>query len=410
MRLRNYIWLAIGLLPVAGLLISGTLPVSGGATTSCQPADTGCGWTLSLLDSALGYWPMPRSMALDQDGNIFLAGESYPDAGDYTRTEILLAKYDAAGAQRWVKRFRAPGADGFNIAYGVAADAAGNLCIGGITDGSYSEPSQPRLRKGFAARLDGNGTRQWALDLPAEILAMAQDGEGNCYASSTQGVAKIDSHGDVAWSRSQPTSGIVVTQTGQLHIIGPGSAPARLRLVTLTGDGRQSRQLELALGAGLDWTELQFRRLALKADRHGHLYLHANVSGTDHQGKMRLEIYLAKLAGDGALVWERHYGIEGERWDSFDHALDQQGNIFLSGMSQSITTPGPMNTFVLKYDAMGEVMWVRQHAIADDNGAGSVAVDRHGNYFIAGGTRGALDGQPLAQDRSSTPFIARNRP
>lgn len=400
--------LLLGLLLVAGVAIYGLL-FAGRDGLACPAEESGCGWTLTLVDSALGYWPMPRSMAVDAEGNIYLAGESYPDAADYTRNEVLLAKYDASGAPIWVRQLRAPGADGFNIAYGIALDDAGNFCIGGITDGSYDDPTQPPGRKGFVSRYDAHGRQLWAVDRSREVLAVAHDRAGNCYASSNLGVTKLTAQGMVAWSHSQPTSGIVLTSDGTPYIIGPGAEATRPRLVRLDSAGRIVRDMTLQLGRESGWSGLQFSRFALKADGRGHLYLHANISGNDRKGNIRIAAYLAKLTYEGELLWERHYGVEGERWDTFDHVLDNKG-ILMSGMYQRISCPCPLNSFVMRYDTTGNLQWVRQHSASEDNGAGSIGVDSHGNYYIAGGTRGVLDGQPLARERSNTPFIARNRP
>jgi len=398
-----------GVLAVLGLLLPRIALATDTQATACAPTDTTCGWIRTLTDSALGYWPMPRHMAVDPAGNVYIAGETYPDKTRYIHTEVLLAKYDRAGNRLWLRRFRAPGADGFNVAYGIAVDAKGNICLGGITDGSYTDPKAPAQRKGFAARYDSDGRQLWAADRPLEVFTMAQDSRGNCYAVSSNEVAKYDPRGTLLWNhRRKKIIDAAVESDGTLHIIGPHSNHSHFTLTTLNRDGKTVRTLALELAAGLGWKRYDFARLVLKAGG-GNVYLHAHLYGEERQGKPRIEIYLAKIA-NGQLAWARRHGSEGKRWDAFDLTLDLQGNAYLSGMSQSLAQDGVRNGFVMKYGVEGELRWVRSFRSNHNNGAGSISIDGHGNVYTAGGTSGELDGQPVTVGRSSTPFIARNRP
>lgn len=377
---------------------------------SCTASDTGCGWTQTVTDPALGEWPGVRHMAADPSGNVYVVGETYPAVANYRHSETLLAKYDAGGKLLWLRRFSGPGADGLNAAYGIAVDVAGNICLGGITDGSYVTPGTPARRKGFAARYDTNGERLWAIDRPIEVFAMVQDGERNCYAASTNEVAKYDQRGALVWSYRQTIRDVAVEPGGVLHLIAIESNAALPSLITLDQQGRETRRISLELGKSIGWAEKGFTRFVLKTDGKGSVYLHASATGLDQQRQPRIETYLARLTPEGQLAWEAHHGRVTERWDSFDLALDNQGNAYLSGVRQAINGQGPRNGFVMKYSASGALQWIRHFDGASKNGAGSISLDAQGNYFIAGGTEGVLEGQPVDRGRRNTPFIARNRP
>ena len=393
----------------AALLTLAALASPSLSAEECAPNDTACGWSRFLTDEALGHWPMTRHMAADPAGNVYIVGETYPERVRYLRTETLLAKYDHTGKRRWLRRFRAPGADGFNVAYGLAVDGAGNICLGGITDGSYDDPNQPRQRKGFAARYDTSGRRLWAVDRPLEVATMAQDSNGHCYAISANEIAKYGQGGTLLWSHRQRVIDAAVDTDGTLHILSPHSDDSHFTLTTLKQDGQTIRTLELALGTELDWQRHDFTRLVLKA-RSGNVYLHALLHGEGRQGKSRIETYLARITPEGRLAWERRYGRAAERWDGFDLTLDGAGNAYLSGMSQGLAQDGVRNGFVIKYGADGELKWLRRYRSGHNNGIGSVSTDGHGNLYTAGGSDGGFDGQVVAKGRSSTPFIARNRP
>ena len=349
-------------------------------------------------------------MAADPAGKVYVVGETYPAVANYRHSETLLAKYDASGKRLWLRRFSGPGADGLNAAYGIAVDRVGNVCLGGITDGSYVDSAAAGQRKGFAARYDTHGKRLWAVDRPAEVFAMVQDGVGSCYAASTNEVAKYDSRGALVWSYRQTIRDVAVDPDGALHLIALQSESADPYLITLDRQGRETRKVRLALGGSIGWAEKGFTRFVIKSDGKGSVYLHANATGLDRQGRPRIETYLARVSPKGKLAWEAHHGVVTERWDSFDLALDNQGNAYLSGVRQAINGQGPRNGFVMKYSASGALQWIRHYDGASKNGAGSISIDAYGNYYIAGGTEGVLEGQQVAKGRRNTSFIARNRP
>lgn len=377
---------------------------------SCTASDSECSWLQTVIDPALGEWPGVRHLAADPAGNLYVVGETYPSAANYRHSETLLAKYDSGGRRLWLQRFSGPAAEGLNAAYGIAVDTAGNVCLGGITDGSFAASSKVPGRKGFAARYDTNGARLWAVDRPIEVFAMVQDGEGSCYAASLNEVAKYDARGVLMWSYRQTIRDVAVEPGGALHLVALPKGAVNPHLITLDRQGREGRKIELELGKSIDWPDKGFTRFVLKADGKGGVYLQANATGRDRQGRPRIETYLARFSAAGRLLWERHHGEVQERWDSFDLALDPQGNAYLAGVRQAITGQGPRNGFVMKYSENGALQWIRAFDGASKNGAGSISFDAQGNYYIAGGTEGALENQPPAKGRRNTPFIARNRP
>ena len=119
---------------------------------------------------------------------------------------------------------------------------------------------------------------------------------------------------------------------------------------------------------------------------HGYYFHGAFVSTLD-------DIFVAKYDKNGAVLWARSAGGDGD-----DHAvgmaLDTGGNCYLTGSFQDIADFGGFsitNTFtgnsgglfLAKYDAQGNVLWVRK-ATGQSVGGSGVALAPQGNIFVTG--------------------------
>jgi beta-propeller repeat-containing protein len=87
------------------------------------------------------------ALAVDGDGNVFVTGNSSDD--------FATVKYDAAGAEIWVRRYNGPGAGG-DWATSVAVDASGNSYVCGASFGNST------TQYDFATlSYDPSGTVRW---------------------------------------------------------------------------------------------------------------------------------------------------------------------------------------------------------------------------------------------------------
>jgi len=108
------------------------------------------------------------------------------------------------------------------------------------------------------------------------------------------------------------------------------------------------------------------------------------------------DIFLTKYDANGNVLWARRAG--GDNYDYANSiAVDASGNIYVAGYFESDTarfgsyillnTGGTDNTadmFLAKYDANGNVLWVRNAAGLGDDKANSVAIDASGNAYVTG--------------------------
>ena len=124
----------------------------------------------------------PAALAVDGNGNVFVTGNS---SGDFATV-----KYDAAGNEKWVRRYNGPAAGG-DWATAIAVDAAGNAYV---TGSSYGDAT---TQYDFATlSYDPVGTVRWT---------ERYNGPGNFY--DTPYSIAVHSSGDVYVSGASGGSG-----------------------------------------------------------------------------------------------------------------------------------------------------------------------------------------------------------
>ncbi len=143
---------------------------------------------------------------------------------------------------------------------------------------------------------------------------------------------------------------------------------------------------------------------AVRVDKFGNRYVTgffsstANFNGTALTSHGDTDIFLAKFAQDGSLLWLVQVGGIGHD-ESSDLAFDFQGNVYLTGWFTSSATFGSVNgatntrtgtgetVFLAKYSAAGNLVWVRKGVTphADTNRGYSLAINPStGSLYLTG--------------------------
>ena len=190
------------------------------------------------------YGNTPTSLAVDADGNVYLAGSSETVQGYYAATVVA---FDKGGVELWE-------GSGYSILANdsqfdaITVDASGNVYLTGYA--TYSYFSGGYQRTGYdliAARYDSSGTEQWVLRYgdPTTIAvgkAITVDDSGNVYVggdvpttSSDRDYAliKLNSSGVEQWARffdggkqgHDSVAAVAVDSAGTVYITGssPGA-------------------------------------------------------------------------------------------------------------------------------------------------------------------------------------------
>lgn len=278
-----------------------------------------------------------RTMALDNQGNIYLAGtfqgtvDFDPGVGNSLLTssnssiDIFFAKYDPSGNYLWAKKVGGASED---VAGEITLDGSGSVYIAGW----YSSAS---------CDFDpGSGTVNLGSAGLTDIFFAKYDNDGNYIWAKRIGSTAYDGCHDI---RADQSGNVFITGyfNGTVDFDpGPGIA-------TLTD-----------VGAG--------------------------------------DLFFAKFDQSGNYLWaKRAGGSQYEVGNSLN--TDNSGNIYISGPFMSpdadfdpgagtalLSTAGGYDMYLAKYDAAGNFMWVKRAGGSADEIGGNVEIDGLGNVVMLG--------------------------
>jgi hypothetical protein len=373
-----------------------------------------------------------QAVGLDGSGNVYLAGSTLGSLDGNSNAggeDLCLLKFSSAGVRQWTAQFGSAAGDGANA---VAVDSAGNVYVAGFTLGSL--PGANVGSSGgsdlFLIKYDPAGVQQWVRQLGSvasdQARGLAIDAAGNVYVTgSTLGtlpgfgnvsaggedlfLLKYDGNGVLQWVRQfgsvagDQAYAVAVGSNGAIFVAGatlgalPGNAisgGSDAFLASYNADG--VRQWIRQFGSvGFDAAQ------GLAADSQGGIYLGGVTSGV-LAGSVNAggnDLFVAKFDTLGTRLWTSQLGTVGS-----DTVLavgaEAKGGVYLTGSSSGgldgNQPSGGEDLILLKYDSLGNKQWTRQLGTAGSEQGRSVAIDRGGNAFVAGGTTGTLPGQVSA--------------
>lgn len=364
----------------------GNVLVSGSAScnlSECDYTERGTGWVAkfsrfgvqrwqkyvisSTFDSVNGTDSVADDVAVDESGNVFLAGSTLGQVASKRRlssktsafvagqTDAWVAKFSEFGQPLWQRQMSISTAENENSVH-VICDNLGNLYISGATKGALGGINQGDADI-WIAKLSSSGQDLWKLqfgtigaDIPNDI---GVDLDGN----------------------------IVVTgiTTGAIYGINKGAEDAWLAKFDANGKKIWKRQL------GTPQPDLAN---ALAIDSAGNILIAGETTGSirgTNQGET--DAWLAKFSPQGKRLWLRQLGTSAQ--DGIKAAAtDSSGNFFVSGYtygSLAGTNLGGVDAWFTKYDANGTQMWSYQVVTASANASfgNGIAVDDQENVFLA---------------------------
>jgi hypothetical protein len=229
-------------------------------------------------------------------------------------------------------------------------------------------------------------------------------------------LSKYDAAGVHQWTRQLGTSGFDVSNgvsaDGLGNVYISGYVDGSLAGPSAGGDDVFVAKYD-ALG-NLLWTR-QFGTArsdhsnGVTTDTLGNVFISGTTNGSLVPSDVHpndFDSFVGKYRATGDLVWLRQFGTT-----EFDvgaaPSADGLGNVFLSGVTPaSPDTPGAgsQDVFVRKYDSDGNVLWKRQFGSSAEDTAGHLSADGSDNVYLVGSTRGSLGG-PNAGSQDA--FVAR---
>lgn len=392
-----------------------------------------------------------RRIAFDGAGNLVLIGYATgtvdlgggPLAGA-GGTDLVMARYAPDGAHLWSKRF-GDASDQSYSNHALAVDAAGNILVGGETDGNIDLGGGPLVvshtNTAFVARFAPDGSHVWSKQLGGGdgayggVTTLAFDGAGdvllggsftvsidlgggvvNAIDGGDAFVAKYGPDGAFKWGKAfggamgQATRGVVARANGDVCIAGVFSGGIDLGLGVMASAG----DLDVFVGCldpqgqalwakrfGSNWTQ-QLNTLAIDAEDRltfaGETGSIVDFGGGPLGENMKWHAYVARLDGEGQHVWSSlvvpsiGVYVRGVAIDGFGslvivgdfHAPTDFGD----GPIGSLENPG---IYVIKLDSAGKRIWYRVLMSNFTLGGFGAAGSHDGRAAVVGDFQGKID-------------------
>ncbi len=344
----------------------------------------------------------------DAQGNIYITGFTMGDlaatnAGD---KDAYVSKYSPAGQLLWSRQFGSAGYD-TGGGDGVFVDAAGNVYVAGHAGGRL--PGSSTTGGAFLSRYDSDGNLAWVTQYGSNSTwsgGVIADDAGNIYTSgyvAGQGgvfLNRFDSNGTLVWSRERyvgrdsSSQNIAMDDAGNVYFSGVYDPPTSSIIMDdgfiAVYDPAGTMIWDTAFG-----TDGYERIHGLAVDGAGNTYVAGSTNGALHGASAGLyDIFVRMYDSTGQLVWAEQVGTQ-EHERCFDLAVDEEGNIFLSGYTEGDldgTNAGGEDGFVIKFDSQGRQVWEAQLGTSDDETIFGLTADGVGGVYFTGHTTGDMVG------------------
>ncbi|HWM84877.1 MAG TPA: hypothetical protein VNO33_03540 [Kofleriaceae bacterium] len=344
-----------------------------------------------------------RAVAVDARGNVYLAGlfrgtVDFGGGARFTagRADGFLARFGADGALRWARQL---GGVNDDIADALAIDPQGNAVVAGsfsdklsVGDGTLESEGADDL---FVAVFDPEGRRRWARRM------------GGVDVDAADGVA-VDRRGAIA---------VVGVYAGYIALGGEhelvGSGQSDILLVVMEPDGTvrwakgwASPGADEGRAVGFDekgnlYVLVEFSRAV-------------DFGGGPLESVGNRDLGLIKLDPTGRHLWSRSFGSNLDEL-GVSLAVDPAGSVIITGSFDDALDfgDGPMRTagrsdvFIAKFAPDGNLMWSRRLGNKDEDIGAAVATDAYGNVYAAGWYWRQLDllGKPFASAGKKDAFL-----
>ena len=330
-------------------------------------------------------------IAVDDSGNVYVTGSSAAGSTEYT-LDYATIKYNSSGVEQWVAIYNSP-VNEQDIAFAIELDDEGNVYVTG-------QSGHPALNANIATiKYNSSGEEQWAAEFDGTGnwdtgKDLVVDDMGNVYVtgffSIDWGTAylnfitlKYDSQGNQQWAQgyngtgnnSDQATAIDLDLSGNIYITGHSTGTV-YDIATIKYDpsgNQQWLQIYSSSSPSIDVPN------DLVVDAAGNVFIAAAVS---------LNFGTIKYNTDGVIQWDKIYNYSGNFDAANSIAIDDEGNVYVTGVSHGGTLENTSDYATIKYSQSGDELWVERYNGTANNwdAATSIAVDNLGNVLVTGFT------------------------
>ena len=345
-------------------------------------------------------------IVLDNSGNVYVAGYSTVSTNN---TDYVTIKYNPSGVQQWVATYNGPGND-LDEARGIVVDNAGNVYVTGMSYVNSISSDYVTIKYNSA------GVQQWTVNYNGPgngndgAASIVIDGSNNIYITGYSGgsggasdfaTVKYNSSGVQQWAS---------------RYTGPGNVHDNARTIKVDAAGNVYVAGEVGLsGTGYDYATVKYNSAGVQqwvstytspgagTGRDGVFSIDVDVSGNVYVTGSSVgsgsgsDFATIKYNSTGVQQWVTRYnGTGNSNDDAYSLAVDNFGNVYVTGYSTSTGTG--IDYATIKYNPSGVQQWVATY-----NGPGntadiaySLAIDTLGNTYITGASAGSGTSNDIA--------------
>lgn len=330
------------------------------------------------------------ALAVDHVGNVYVTGRSGESNGVYY--DYATIKYNSAGAQQWLARYAGTSSD---LAVAIAVDASGNVVVAGVSSGTNSSNDYATVK------YNASGTQQWDArydglgNANSEAVALTIQNAGNIFvAGKSQGLTSgfdyatlgYNSSGNELWPPARYNRGTAVDEPSAITVDAAGN-------IYVTGASSGDYITVKYNSAGVEQWVAPYNNgstdeaEAIAVDASGNVFVTGRSWGTGTS----YDYATLKYNSAGVAQWVARYNGDGNSSDEATAiALDASGNIYVTGYSYGGSSTN-YDYATIKYSSAGAELWEMRY-----NGAGNgtdsptaLAVDGEGNVYVTGTIRTA---------------------
>lgn len=334
-------------------------------------------------------------MVLDGAGDIYLTGDAATNHLG-PKTHFHLAKYDSQGTLRWSRRLVGPGGRS-SFGRSIALDPQGNVVVAGYANTKFNQ------HDGVVAKYDSNGNQLWLSTFDGvahgvdRVLKVAVSPEGDiAFAGLSQcpgqrlnlTTAVLDSEGDLDWyqvydggvGEDEVSASVAFDPLGDVVVAGHSPGPNSTDIVTIKyrPDGETLWIQRYDGPAGLEE-----RATDMAVDDAGNVF----VTGTSESTNDVRQIVVLGYDTDGTLTWLRRHQHANVGLDDSSELLVNADSVYVVGTVYAFDTDFELVTLRLNR-ATGAEIWAAQFGESQGEYGQSIALDSTGNILVTGRSTG----------------------
>lgn len=366
----------------------------GGSTQYVVAKYNSCGDTLWVKRVSGGAQGIPRALAVDDSGYVYVTGHNLTATGE----NYFTVKFSPTGDTLWKKEFSGTATSLDDNPTDIAIDKNGNVLVTGwlSVPGNYSDFGTVK----YAPDGDTVWVRRYdsGFGNPGDgAMAMAVDTFGNVFVtgyaatnappSTEWRTIKYSPAGNAIWNKSyaqySPSDMVDMEAdaSGNAYVCGSSY---------MVGGSDKFTTIKYAPNGDTLWVRLlntlpadsTGEASAIEVDQSGNVYVVGSVDA---------EMALVKYDSNGNQIWSRRYPFG----SAVSLALDKNGNIYVAGNDAGIRT-------TMFNPANGDTVWTRQYTFGTTS-VNQVAVDTAGNVYVGGNSGNPADPDVTLVKYSSDP-------